>query len=403
MATSSGPRILVASDNSSDADLVKRLLGSEFGMLSVSTVQEHAVEEFEKRKPEVLVLAFNALEKAERYYLGLYRLSTLIQSIPHRTIILCSKDEVQHVSQLCLKQHFDDYVLFWPLNHDAPRLPMSVHLAYRELTASRAAGPSVQEFVGQARRLAELESLLEQQVAAGGRQVDNASAAMAQAHRGIGDALDRFSQRLGQGALQDVVEIKNAERLGHEIARLKHDDIDQHLRAAAAAMQPIKTWAEDFRDDCAPHLEAARSLNAMADRVRPTVLIVDDDELQRNLVAKILEAQNYNLLFGVGGADALNILRKVRPDLILMDVQMPDIDGIEATRRLKLMPQMASVPVMMLTGKSEGTTVADSLKAGAVDFVVKPFNRDTLMAKVARFLRPPAVGAMAPHQSGSRV
>ena len=102
----------------------------------------------------------------------------------------------------------------------------------------------------------------------------------------------------------------------------------------------------------------------------------------------MLAAENYRLVFAGGGVEALNILRKMQPDLILMDIMMPDMDGIETTRRLKTMPQFAKVPVIMVTGKSEGAAVRDSIKAGAANFIVKPLDRVTLLAKVARALRP---------------
>lgn len=73
-------------------------------------------------------------------------------------------------------------------------------------------------------------------------------------------------------------------------------------------------------------------------------------------------------------------MRKTLPDLVLMDVQMPGMDGIEATRRLKAVPLFANVAVIMLTGKSEGSVVVDSLNAGAADFVVKPVHRLKLIA-----------------------
>ena len=82
----------------------------------------------------------------------------------------------------------------------------------------------------------------------------------------------------------------------------------------------------------------------------------------------------------------MTVLRKRRPDLILMDVQMPDIDGVELTRRLKASEAYAGIPVIMLTGQSEKEVIVDSLGAGAIDFVVKPFDRDTLLKKVAHHL-----------------
>jgi CheY-like chemotaxis protein len=284
-----------------------------------------------------------------------------------------------------MKDFFDDYVLFWPMTYDTSRLPMSVHYALRDLASLDSGGPSAAEFAAQARRLAELESLLDQQVVQGGQHIEAASRAMKKAEQEVGASLDGFSQRLINGELSDSVEIKNADGLKKEISHLKQDEI-QHFRAAAESAQPLKQWAHEFKQECAPLMESARALNAMVERVRPTVLVVDDDEFQRKLLGKMLEAENYHIISATGGVDALNVLRKARPDIILMDVMMPDMDGMEATRRLKAIPHFAKTPVIMVTGKSEGNVVVDSLKAGASDFVVKPFDRATLMAKIARVL-----------------
>ncbi len=365
MSTASRPvaSILIASDDATDAALVKTLLAGAFANVFTSTEEDRAVDDFERRLPQVLVLAFKTLAKAERYCLGLYRLSSSIHSRPHRTVILCGKEEVKKAAELCIKQSFDDYVLFWPMNHDAPRLQMSVHHALRQIAALQDAGPSAAEFAAQAHRLSELEGLLAQQMALGGQRIHVASRAIQQAEEDIGAALDR------------------------EGTGLKREQIQPPFRAVAESMQPLERWVDEMRQACAPHLESLRALSALAQRIPPTVLVVDDDELQHKLVARILEAQNCRLLFAASGADALRAMDKSRPDLILMDVQMPDMDGIEATRRLKLVPQFAAVPVIMITGKSAGNVVVDSLKAGAVDFVVKPFDRDTLIAKVARWSR----------------
>ncbi|MDE2629123.1 MAG: response regulator [Burkholderiales bacterium] len=384
------PNILVASDNSADAALVRSLLANDFSNVYTSTDPNKAIEEFDRRAPQVLVLAFNVLEKAERHCLALYRLSTKIQSHPHRTVILCDKEQVKDVAELCIKQSFDDYVLFWPMNHDAPRLRMAVHHALRELASANRSGPSLAEFAAQARRLAELDSLLDRQMALGGRRIEGANLAIEQAEAHIGRALDGFSRRLGEGELPEVVDVKDASGLDRAVSDLKRDGIQPPLRAAAESMQPLRRWADELRRECAPHLESARAMGEMASRLQPTVLVVDDDELQHKMVATLLAEENCHLVFATTGSRALKIIGKSLPDLILMDVQMPGMDGIEVLRRLKAAPHLASVPVIMITGKSAGTVVVDCLKAGAADFIVKPFDRHTLISKVARWSRPVA-------------
>ena len=381
-------RILVATDVVGDADLVKKLLRDEFDNVAGSTDPDRVIADFEKQRPEVLILAFNGLEKAERYYLGLYRRSTLVHTLRHRTLILCNKDDLRRVYELCKKEYFDDYVLFWPLTHDAPRLPMAVHHVLRQLAASGADAPTVAEFAAQARRLAAAESLLERYAARGGERIDLASRSLEQAQQGIGLALDGFSRQLSQGDLRGLVDVKDAPGFQREIDRLKTGEIATRLGAVAAAVQPIRDWAGALKEELAPQFEAARALQTLAERVRPFTLIVEDDEYQHKLLRHLLRDENLELVFATSGTEALATLRKRKPDLILMDVDLPDIDGIEVTRRIKSVDRFADVPVLMITGRSEKDMVLQSVKAGSSGFVVKPFNKELLIAKVRTYLLP---------------
>src|SRR5664280_3666399 len=95
-------RILVAGDDSADATQVSSLLGEEFDHVEVSLRSELSVADFERARPDVIVLAFDSLEKAQAYCLGLLRLSNLARVHPHRTVILCSHDDVRAVVDLSL-------------------------------------------------------------------------------------------------------------------------------------------------------------------------------------------------------------------------------------------------------------------------------------------------------------
>ncbi|MDP1634805.1 MAG: response regulator, partial [Gallionellaceae bacterium] len=161
--TDTTARILIATDIVADAAVVKGVLGEEFDHVSVSTDPDSAAADFLAQRPDVLVLAFNRLEKSERYYLGLYRLCPEINRHPHRTIILCDQSEVRRAAELCMKDIFDDYILFWPMTYDAPRLNMSVHNALRELSTSGTAGPQAGESSAQTKLMAELEQMMAQQ------------------------------------------------------------------------------------------------------------------------------------------------------------------------------------------------------------------------------------------------
>jgi len=379
-------RILVASDVASDAKLIQKLLADEYEGIALSTETERAVADFDAQRPQVLVLAFHGLEKAEQYYLGLFRHSTLIHAHPHRTLLLCEKDDVHRAYGLCRRDYFDDYILFWPLTHDTPRLPMAVYHALRELAASGGDAPSPGEFALQARRMAELEAKLDQYVAEGRQRVDSAHHSIQQAEHGIGAALDTMVRKLAEHDSGALAENGARADLLHDIHRIRAEEIAGRIGAIADAMQPVRQWAATIKEGLAPELESARALGSLAQRVRPLVLVVDDDVFQHHLLVEVLSGLNVELAFAVSGAQALATMRRRRPDLILMDVNLPDIDGIEATRQIKSVEQLAGIPVIMITGKSEKHVVVDSLKAGAADFAVKPLDRETLVAKVGRFL-----------------
>lgn len=376
--------ILVASDKTEDAALVKKLLDTEFGKVCTSTDPDQTAADFDRNRPDVLVLAFDSIEKSERHNLGLYRHSATIHVQPHRTIVLCGKEEVQRAFRLCREGIFDDYVLFWPMTHDAPRLSMSVHLALRELAGLAARAPSAEEFAAQARRLATLEEMLSQQMARGEEHIESVGRAVAGANEDAGAAFDAFSQRLEGDELPERV--GSVEGLRREIGRLKSEAIDAPLHSLSESVQPLARWAGEFREATAPHMESVRALNALAGEIKPTVLVVDDDAFQRKIIGSILEGKNRRLLFAASGIEALSIVRETRPDLILMDVMLPGIDGVEVLRTIKAVPRLAGIPVVMTTGRSEKDIVMKSLKAGASGFLVKPLARDALLARVREAL-----------------
>jgi CheY-like chemotaxis protein len=103
----------------------------------------------------------------------------------------------------------------------------------------------------------------------------------------------------------------------------------------------------------------------------------------------------------VDASTALTKLRSLRPDLIMVDLNLPDINGIELTRRIKSAPAFKDVPLVVMTGTSNKHNVVESLRAGAVDFVVKPFERERLKAKIQRFL--PLAARAEAHHDGSPV
>ena len=220
----------------------------------------------------------------------------------------------------------------------------------------------------------------------GDKHIETTGRAISQAEHEIDAAFAGFSWRLTQGELSGLVEVRNTRALELAFDRLKQEYIATPLQAVAESVQPLKRWADEFRQASLPHLESIRTLNAMAERVQPMVMMVDDDVFQHITVSRLLKDEGYRLVFVTSGIEALNMLRKIHPDLILMDLSMPDMDGLEVVRRMKGVVRFANIPIIMITGKSEENVVTESMKVGAIDFMVKPFGREALIEKIAKVL-----------------
>jgi CheY-like chemotaxis protein len=303
--------LLIVSDSTVDAALVKSLLDDGFEHVAVSVNADSAVEDFRRHRPDVLLLDFKDLEKSEQFYLGLFRLGAQTETPTHRAIILCTQQQIRQAYALCHRGLFDDYVVFWPWTHDVSRLPMSIHRAIRELAA-----------------------------------LPDATASLATVHAPVDPltALDTATSQIG--------------------------GMNESLRRAAHSGDVEGAGAQQMRSNAHQR----------------TILVVDDDNLQRKLAGRILKSQGFAVQYAASGGEALDLLAVARIDLILMDFLMPDMNGLEIIQRLSAEPRLTGIPAIMITGNSERQLVLTSLKVGAVDFIVKPWDRSTLLAKIGRVL-----------------
>jgi two-component system alkaline phosphatase synthesis response regulator PhoP len=117
------------------------------------------------------------------------------------------------------------------------------------------------------------------------------------------------------------------------------------------------------------------------------ILIVDDEEAIRDLIAFNLAKEGYRVALAASGEEALRQVRAERPGLVLLDLMLPDIDGLEVCRRLKRDAATQDVPVLMLTAKGEEADIVTGLELGADDYVTKPFSPRVLLARIRAVLR----------------
>lgn len=118
-----------------------------------------------------------------------------------------------------------------------------------------------------------------------------------------------------------------------------------------------------------------------------TILVVDDAQTDRDLIGKILGSYGHHMAFASDGIDALPRARDVKPDLVIMDIVMPQMDGYKAMRELRSEPATSLIPVVVVSSKSASSDVFWGKKQGAADYVTKPFTAEHLVEVVHRILK----------------
>jgi CheY-like chemotaxis protein len=113
------------------------------------------------------------------------------------------------------------------------------------------------------------------------------------------------------------------------------------------------------------------------------ILAVDDSPTVLEMITQILESGGYSVLTAVDGAEALDTARAERPDLILLDVMLPKLDGYRVCRLLKFDQNYRDIPIIMLTAKAEDQAMATGIRTGADQYLTKPVDPDTLLSAIA--------------------
>lgn len=122
------------------------------------------------------------------------------------------------------------------------------------------------------------------------------------------------------------------------------------------------------------------------ERRKPRILVADDEEPVVRIVSVNLEIEGYEVIPAYDGAEAWEKIKKEKPDLVILDIMMPEMDGWEVLRRMKADPELRDIPAIMLTALAQAHDIATSWETGADSHLVKPFDPLELVTLVRRLL-----------------
>ena len=392
MNTQNRPAVLVVSDDAAELEVIRASLTADFGPIEVSVQSGPPAPAREPRAARVVILAFKELGDARTYQTQQKAVAEADQSAS-RTIVLCSRQHVTEAYALCKKDIFDDYVVYWPMTLDAPRLAMAVHGALRDLTARQhipSTGVDVAALMSVARTAeAQIKDALRQ----GAASLDKGDKVARELVQEIGGVVDAISGELEATRAGRVLPAD----LLTKFAALRASELDPRLRRVERLLEPAREAFESVAGAASRTAALAAQLGAASANVRRPILVVEDDPTQRAILRHILREQGYEVLLAPSGAVAMTVVQARLPDAIFVDVRLPDINGIELIRRLRSVQGIQDRPIIVITGHSEKDIVLQSAAAGAVDFVVKPFSAQAILNKLTRHLSAgsalPAAGA----------
>jgi CheY-like chemotaxis protein len=350
-------------------------LKKHFKHVESSTSSETAQAELEQHPPDVLVLAFTDLEQAQPYCKTFGGPEHAVS--PQRSVLLCKEEDGGAAFEMCKRRYFDDYVL-WPNPQDRLRLAMSVWLACRAAIVLREHVETGARLATHAEHVATLDRKVTHELEIGENQAAAAQASMIELEKKLASANDEFSHEL---------ELKSGEALAEGLAQFKAHQLDLARTARDQGVKPMSTWAQGLRAKVEPSLGAARSFAAKVRQERPTLLVVEDNETTRGLLTPALRTLGYDIVLVCDGERMFSELVRTRPNVILMDLVSKGSDAVGLTRQLKVLPDFAQIPIVILSGDSRKEMLIRSLQAGASDFIAKPFTSDVLRSKLDRVMR----------------
>ncbi len=376
--------ILIVSDSVDEINDIQHLLVADVGSCLETDNELEGLRLFNENHPSVLVFAFQTTEKAEHFYLSLYRHNDQMHSVPHQTLLLCKSNESSKAYQLCKSGTFDDYVADRPL-YDPYRLRLSVVQALNRRSQERYSyllDDQIEKITG---RLHEFDHFISDKLKSGGGQHQEAIHTFQQFTQNLATGLKQLEENLIRENAGETLQATDKQNLMHQFDQFHKDNLQSGSQKVVEQLNKTGDWLEELDhgyQDCVDTIQQENE--AMQSK---QIMLVDDDEFYRDTLTTMFQEAGIHVQAVGDGRAALMKLQHSKPGLILLDYKMPGIDGIATLKQIRMNPDTRSIPVIMLTGISAREIVDKSLRAGATDFIVKPGSRNTILSKIDRALK----------------
>lgn len=373
-------KILVISDLDDELDNIKQLLQHEPAQLMLAHGKHDAISQFQQYSPSLIVFAFSEIELAMDINEALHAQADEGQRSWFQTLLLCRGVESEKAYELCNAGRFDDYLADRPLQ-DLFRLRLSVNQALDRRIKNNHEYLLNRKIRKISDGLQSLKHFINGKLSMGEGQNRDAINIFRQFSQNLVDELDVLEKAvIGNRRLSD----ENVGEIKQKIQHIRTENIEGESARVVEKMEDSGKWIKEFEVKSEGMLNKIDS--ELSDGSRINILLVDDDDFYREILANMLMDDGMHVHGVDDGVEVLEALKRYKTDVILLDYQMPKMDGISTLIQIKEMSQYQAIPVIMLTGDGSREVVSGSISAGAADFIVKPCNLELLNKKISDVL-----------------
>jgi CheY-like chemotaxis protein len=371
-------KILIISDSVDEVDDIQALLAEEFGRLLKTDKETEGIQLLIKYRPSVLILAFQEIKQTERFYLSIFRHDSPAYKIPHNTLLLCKTNESKYAYQLCKSGLFDDFVADRPL-YDPFRLRLSVELALNSRSQKQNFNQLNNQIEKTATDLHQLDFFISKNIVSGTGQNEKAAQSFQHFVQKLAMDLEQLENNVSSTTDIDM-QTMNKIKLSHHFDQFRKKSLQKRSFIVEEQLKKTGAWLKEVSSGYKNQIETTLENSQPIHEIH--LMLVDDDEFYLETLTAMLQDAGIQVVGIRDGNTALAKLEYMQPDLILLDYQMPGIDGIETLKQIKLNQNTQSIPVIMLTAVSEREIVNQSLRTGATDYIVKPGDRSAILSKI---------------------
>lgn len=379
--------LLLLADQLTAVDDVLNVVRRDFEQCHLAATSKEAAEWFDAHEARVVLTAFDDVRAAEEAYLAMFSASNRAHTLPHHTILLCEGSDAKNAFEACTRGVFNDYMIYRPL-YDPWRLRLSIHNAVERLSSEGDPGISRQGLVRMQEGVDSLRQLLDKLMMQGSELKTSARSVYVDLATNLENHLHALRRQLASSVFEEAVQVVNEELLKDRFAQFQKGHIQKEVDRVRMQLERWSdSWtdgAKNARDEC--EKRASHAGLSLTERPR-SVLVVDDDEMCHRFFEAALTAEGFEVHRALDGFRGLRLMAQLRPDVVIMDVHMPKLDGLEAVTKAKSSLALKDIPILMLTGDADSEIVRNAIRAGAADFIVKPANRATLARKIRKALQ----------------